>query len=114
MPFNDLCFLSWSLLELLHEPFFFNFLCCTAASGPYLETNRKDLILHGQNIDHGLYVKCLNGGATAHTVLTELDDQKLKKVVMWLLLRARLHIFVKHFYYFKSVINAFQNLLSPK
>ena len=45
---NDLCFLfleflgvSWSFLELLHKPFFCNFLCCTAVSGPNLVTNRN-------------------------------------------------------------------------
>ena len=56
------------------NPFFCYFLCCTADCGPYLVTNRKALILHEQNID---MVKSLNGGAAAHTVLTELDDQKL-------------------------------------
>ena len=50
-------FFSWSFLELLHEPFFCNFLCCTAASGPYIVTNRKALILHEQNIDHGKIFK---------------------------------------------------------
>ena len=30
-----------------------NFLCCTAASGPYLVTNRKAFVQHEQNIDHG-------------------------------------------------------------
>ena len=44
---------SWSFLELLHEALFCNFLGCTAASGPYLVTNMKALILHEQNIDHG-------------------------------------------------------------
>ena len=38
-------------------------------NGPYLVTNRKALILHEQNI--------VNGGAAAHIVLTELDNQKL-------------------------------------
>ena len=31
---------------------FCNFLCCTAASGPHLVTNRKALILHEHKIDH--------------------------------------------------------------
>ena len=43
---------SWSFLEILHEPFLCNFLCCTAASGPYLVANRKALILDEHNIDH--------------------------------------------------------------
>ena len=47
-------FSSWSFLELLHEPFFYNFLYCTAASGKYLVTNRKALILHEQNIGRGI------------------------------------------------------------
>ena len=71
----DHVFFSWSFLELLNEALLCNFLCCTAASGPYLITNRKGLILHKQNIDD--MVKSLNGGAVAHTVLTELNDQKL-------------------------------------
>ena len=53
----------------LHETLFRNFLCCTAASGEYLVTSRKALILHEHKIYHG--------GAAAQTVLTELDDQKL-------------------------------------
>ena len=48
-------FFCWSFLELLHEGFFCNFLCCTVVSGPYLVTNRKVLILHEQNIDHGTH-----------------------------------------------------------
>ena len=41
-------------MELLHEPLFCNFPCCNAASGSCLVTNRKALILHEQNIDHGI------------------------------------------------------------
>ena len=36
---------------------FCNFLCCTAASGPYLVTNRKALILYEHKIDHGKIFK---------------------------------------------------------
>ena len=32
----------------------FSVICCTAASGPYLVTSRKALILHEQNVDHGI------------------------------------------------------------
>ena len=59
-------------MELPHETLFCNFL--TVASGPYLLTYRKALILHEHKRNHG---KSLNGGAAAHIVLTELDDQKL-------------------------------------
>ena len=62
------------MFSFLEAIFFCNFLCCTAASGPCLVTNRKALILPEQNIDH---VKSLDGGAAAHIVLTELDYQKL-------------------------------------
>ena len=63
-------------MQILHEPFFCNFLCCTSVSGSYLVTNRKALILHKQNL-YLVYAKSLNGEGAAHTVLTELDDQKL-------------------------------------
>ena len=45
--------------------FFGNFLCCTAASGPYLVTNRKALTLLEQNRDHGIrkIVKWLSCGS---------------------------------------------------
>ena len=69
---NRLCCL---FLEVLHETLFCNFLCCTAASGPYLVTNMKALMLHEHKIDHG---KISYGGAAVHTVQTELDDQKLQ------------------------------------
>ena len=52
-------------------------------------------------------------GAAAHTVLTELVIRNLSAVV-WLRLKAQLHIFLKHFYLFKSIIKVFQNFLSPK
>ena len=61
-------------------------------------------------------VKPLNGRAEAHTVLTALtaltalDDQKL----FWLRLRAQFHMFLRHIYFFKSIIKIFQILLSPK
>ena len=70
---NDFCFL---FLEFLGVIIFCNFICCTTAFGPYLAAKIKALILHEQNIDHGIR-KIFNGGATAHTVLAELDDQKL-------------------------------------
>ena len=57
---HDLCFL---FLELLHEPLFCNFLCCTAASGPYLVTNRKALTLHEQNIGHDKIFKWWSRGS---------------------------------------------------
>ena len=53
----DYVFFSWSFLELPHEALLCNFLCSTAASGPYLVTNRKGLILHEQNINHGKIFK---------------------------------------------------------
>ena len=37
--------------------FFRSFLRCTAASVPYLVTNKKALILHEQNIDYGKIFK---------------------------------------------------------
>ena len=37
----------------LLEPIFCNFLCYAAAAGPHLVNNRKALILHEQNINHG-------------------------------------------------------------
>ena len=49
----------------IHKPLFCKFNYCTAASGPYLVTEYRSI------------VKSLNGGAAAHTVLTDLDDQKL-------------------------------------
>ena len=58
-------------------------------------------------------VKSLNGRAAAHTLFTELDDQKLF-VVIWLRLRAQLHLFHKLSYFFKSIIKIFQVRLSPK
>ena len=58
-------------------------------------------------------VKSLDGGAASHTVLTELDDQKLS-VPVWLQLRAQLHIFLKLFYFFKSIIKIIEIFLSPK
>ena len=70
---NDFCFL---FLEYLEAIIFCNFLCCTTAFGPYLATKRKALILHEQNIDHGI-CEIFNDGAAAHTVLNELHDQKL-------------------------------------
>ena len=53
-----------------------------------------------------VYVKSLNGGAVAHTVLTELDDL-LFSVVVWLRLKAQLYMFRKPFYFFKSIIKIF-------
>ena len=64
---NDSCLL---FLEPLHESFSVIFFC-TAASGPYLVTNRKALILHEQNMDHGKIFKW-----SSRTVLTELDDHR--------------------------------------
>ena len=58
-------------------------------------------------------VKSLNGGAAAHTVLTELDDQKLFSRGM-ALIKSTASYTSSTFYFFKSVIKAFQNLLSPK
>ena len=58
-------------------------------------------------------VKSLNGGAAAHTVLTELDDQKLFTLVVWLRLRVQLHIFLKFSNFFYSIIKIFQVHLSP-
>ena len=43
--------------------FFCNFLCCTAASDPYLVTDRKTLILHEQNTDHGKSFKWRSRGS---------------------------------------------------
>ena len=54
---NDLCFLFLEFLGATESTIFCNFLCCTAASGPYIVTNRKALILHEQNIDHGKIIK---------------------------------------------------------
>ena len=84
-------FFSWSFSRLLHESFFCSFLCFTTAAGPYLVTNRKALILLEQNIDN---------------VFLSLAIRKLS-VVVWLRLRERLHIFLKHFYFYKrkSVVN---------
>ena len=58
-----------------------------------------------------VYVKCLNGGVAAHIVLTELDDQKLLSRDM-ASIKGRFHIFLTLFYFFKSIMKAFQNLLS--
>ena len=57
-------------------------------------------------------VKSLNGGAVAHTVLTELDYQKLFSRAV--ASRAQLYIVLKLFYFFKSIIKIFQILLCPK
>ena len=59
----DYVFFSWSFLELLHKALLCNFLYCTAASGPYLLTNKKGLILHEQNIDYGKIFKWWNHGS---------------------------------------------------
>ena len=62
---------SWSYYMSHFSVFFF------AVPLLLLVTNRKVLILHEQNMKIMVYVKSLNVGASAHTVLTELDDQKL-------------------------------------
>ena len=54
-------------------------------------------------------VKSLNGGAAAHTVLTELNDQKLFSRGM-ASIKSTLDIFLKRFYFFKSIIKVFQNI----
>ena len=54
---NGLCFLFLEFLGDTHEALFCNFLCCTAASGAYLVTNKKALILHEHKIDHGKIFK---------------------------------------------------------
>ena len=52
-------------------------------------------------------VKSLNGGAGDHTVLIELYDQKRLSRGMASVKSMALHIFLKHFYFFKSIIKAF-------
>ena len=79
---------SWSFLELLHEALFRDFLCCTAASGPYLVTNRKALILHEHEIDHGKSLKRLTLCSLSLMI-------RNFSVVVWLRLRAQLHIFLR-------------------
>ena len=59
-------------------------------------------------------VKSLIGGAAAHTVFTDLDDQKLLSRGMGSIKSTVMYIFLKYFYFFKSIIKALQNLLSPK
>ena len=58
-------------------------------------------------------VKSLTGGAAAHTVFIELDDQKrFSRGIASI--TAQLDQFLKLFYFFKSIINIFQIFLSPK
>ena len=90
---NRLCFLFLEFLGA-NEALFCNFLCCTAAFGPYLVTNRKVLILHEHGIDHS---KIFNGGAAAHTVLTELDDEKLSSRGVALIKSTASYIFLGFF-----------------
>ena len=62
-------------------------------------------------------VKSLNGGAAAHTALTDLDNQKLFSRGM-VLLGARLHIFLKHFCFFSKyyeiISECFPNLTTAQ
>ena len=75
-----------------------------------LVTNRKALILHEQNIDHGkIFEWWSRGSHCAHWVWWS----ETPSVVVWLRLTARIHIFLKHFYFFKSIIKVSQKLLSP-
>ena len=58
-------------------------------------------------------VKSLNGGATAHTVLTELDDQKRFSRGM-ASIKGTASKLLELLYFFKSIIKIFQIILSPK
>ena len=88
---------------VLHEPLFCNFLWCTAASGPYLVANRKALILHEQNIDHGKIFKwwscsshCAQWGQGSETGLgtLTLENNVLDFRLKWNWTKASKHIYL--------------------
>ena len=54
---NGLCFLFLEFLGATTLGIILVFFCCTAASGLYLVTDRKALILHEHKIDHGKIFK---------------------------------------------------------
>ena len=104
---NGLCFLSLEFVGATTEALFCNFLCCTAACGPFLVTNMKALILHEHKIDHGKIFKWWSRGSLSLMI-------RNFSLVVWLRLRVQLHIFLKLFHFFKSIIKIFQILISPK